>query len=78
MRACKFRKGDLRGISPVSSTTTASSSEGADSDMQGQEEEEKGQAAGMSKFARTKTQVAKQPRAKNSTTALDEINAFKR
>ena len=77
MRACKFRKGDLRGISPVSSTTTASSSEGADSDMQGQEEE-KGQAAGMSKFARTKTQLAKQPRAKNSTTALDEINAFKR
>ena len=77
MRACKFRKGDLRGISPVSSTTTASSSDGADSDMQGQEEEKKCQAAEMSKFARTKTQLVK-PRAKNSTTALDEINAFQR
>ena len=78
VRACKFRKGDLRGISPVSSTTTAASSEGADSDMQSQEEEKKGQAAEMSKFARTKTQLAKPPRAKNSTTALDEINAFER
>ena len=74
MRACKFRRADLRGNSPVSGSTAASS----DEECKSSDGIPRHAAAQMqaSKFAKQKTLI--KPKAKNSSSVIEQAIAFQR